>query len=623
MKVIRLLVVLILCSRIFQTFGQEVKDIIPTPVEIIEKGGFFSFSPKTQFLVEDESYLDAAAVIAQRLKTVCGKESAVIIGKEKKNSLLFSIDSTAQILKESKEAYILDISNKSIVIKASSPKGWFYAMETIMQLLPAQVENKQNVLVSNYKIPTVLITDFPRFPWRGLMVDLSRHYFSKDVLKAYINQMSKYKLNVLHLHLTDNQGWRIEIKGLPKLTEVGAWRVPRTGYWKGFKAPQPGEVATYGGFYSQDDIRELVQYAQARQVELVPEIDVPGHSLALIASYPELSCTKTPQDVLAGDPWNASRTNVLCVSNDSVYQYLDLIFSEIADLFPSQYIHIGGDEVTRNYWKKCPLCQQKIKEANLEDEEELQTYFLKRLTKIIESKGKKAIGWYENLKGGMPETSVAMSWKSYEGGIKSSQKGQKVIMTPAFFTYLDFYQGDPLMENGPFTVARFNQFYKFDPVQDGVVEHLVLGGQGSLWTEQVPNERKLQAMTWPRSLALAEILWSSKERKPWNSFVKSVEQHFPRFDVANVKYSTNFYEPIVRAKQEGDVFKVIIDTEVEGLEVYYSFDDTSPDQFYPKYEGMPIIIPSGAHHIRLISYKEGKPIGRELNLPLEEIKKRK
>lgn len=623
MRVIHIVFLFVVFLPFARVFGQTVHDILPTPVEVIEKQGGFYLSPKTTFIVEDELYKEAVEVISQRLNSAVGGNVKVLVGKGKKNTIFFRIDSLDQILASNKEGYILDVSNKEIMVKASSPVGWFYAIETMMQLLPAQVEDQMYRSGVGYTIPAVFIKDYPRFQWRGLMLDLSRHFFTTDVLKAYIDQMAKYKLNILHLHLTDNQGWRIEIKALPRLTEIGAWRVPRTGYWKGFKAPQPGEAATYGGFYTQDHIRELVKYAQARNVELVPEIDVPGHSLALIASYPELSCTKTPQQVLAGDPWNPSRTNVLCVSNDSVYHYLDLIFSEIATLFPSQYIHIGGDEVTRNYWKNCPLCQQKIKDAGLEDEEELQTYFLKRLTRIIESKGKKVIGWYENLKGGMPESSIAMSWKSYEGGIKSSQKGQQVIMTPAFFTYLDFYQGDPLMENGPFTVARFNQFYKFDPVQEGVVENLVLGGQGSLWTEQIPNERKLQSMTWPRSLALAEVLWSTKEKKPWNDFVKTVETHFSRFDVASVKYSTHFYEPIVRSKQEGEFFKIVIDTEVQGLDVYYSFDDTSPDNFYPKYAGTAILIPEGAHHIRVISYKDGKPIGRELNLPLSEIKKRK
>lgn len=607
----------------FETSSQAIHAIIPTPFEVNERQGSFHLSSKTVCVVEEDIYKDAVGTITNRLKMVLGEDIKVSLEKRRKNTILFSIDSIDHVLVKSKEAYLLDVSKKGIVIKASSPAGWFYAMETIMQLLPAQVEGGMSLPNEGYSIPAVLIKDFPRFQWRGLMLDLSRHFFTKEVLKAYIDQMSKYKLNVLHMHLTDNQGWRIEIKGLPKLTEVGAWRVPRTGYWKGFKPPQEGEEATYGGFYSQEDIKELVKYACERNVELVPEIDVPGRSLALIASYPHLSCTKTAQQVLAGDPWNVSRTNVLCVSNDSVYEYLDVIFSEIASLFPSKYIHIGGDEVTRNYWQKCSLCQQQIKDANLENEEELQTYFLKRLTKIIESKGKQAIGWYENLKGGMPESSIAMSWKSYDGGVKSSQKGQKVIMTPAFFTYLDFYQGDPLMENGSFTVARFNQFYKFEPVQEGAVEELVLGGQGSLWTEQVPNERKLQAMTWPRSLALAEILWSKKERKPWSDFIESVEYQLLRFASANVKYSTNFYEPIVRAKIEGDIFKIILDTEVEGLDIYYSFDDTSPDNFYPKYEGIPVLVPEGAHHIRVISYKDEKPIGRELNLPLIEIQKRK
>ena len=266
------------------------------------------------------------------------------------------------------------------------------------------------------------------------MLDVCRHFFPVDVIKRYIDQMAKYKLNTFHFHLTDNQGWRIEIKSLPKLTEVGAWRVPRTGYWKGFKAPQPGEAATYGGYYSHEDIRELVRYAKERSVTIIPEIDVPGHSLAMIAAYPELSCTKTPQQVLAGDPWNPRRTNVLCVSADSTYMALDKVITELAELFPGEYIHIGGDEVTRNYWKECPHCQQLLKKKNLKSEEELQTYFIRKVVNIVENKGKKAIGWYENLEGGLVPGMALMSWKDYKGGIRGSQEGHKVVMNPAWFT---------------------------------------------------------------------------------------------------------------------------------------------------------------------------------------------
>lgn len=454
------------------------------------------------------------------------------------------------------------------------------------------------------------------------MLDVSRHFFSIEVLKSYINQMAKYKFNVLHLHLTDNQGWRIAVDGLPKLTEVGAWRVSRTGYWKGFLPPQPDETADYGGFYSKEQIRDLIIYSSKKFVEIIPEIDVPGHSLAFIASYPLLSCTQTPQKVLAGDPWNSSRTNVLCVGNDSVYVYLDKIFSEIATLFPSQYIHMGGDEVTRGYWEKCDKCKLLIQKEGLEGVEDLQNYFIKRVTKIVEAKGKKVIGWNENLKGGLPDNMTVMSWKSYEAGIKASNNKQFAIMTPAAFTYLDFYQGDPFLENGPFTVARLNTMYKFEPSPEDANEAFILGGQGSLWTEQVPNERKLQYMTWPRALALSERLWSSKNASGWDFFIKRVEKHLLLLDSSNVKYSTQFYEPIIFSVIEDGVQKIKITSEIEGLEIYYSFDDTSPDKFYPIYS-QPLTVPKGAHHIRAISYKDGKPIGREINLPLEIVMKRR
>jgi hexosaminidase len=490
-----------------------------------------------------------------------------------------------------------------------------------MQLLPEASETK-GVSGIKWTLPCLKIEDYPQFQWRGLMVDVSRHFFSKDVVKAYINQMSKYKLNTFHFHLTDNQGWRIEIKSLPELTRVGAWRVPRTGYWNGHKAPEQGEAATYGGYYSQDDIREIVQFAAERFVTVVPEIDVPGHSLALIASYPELSCTKQPQQVLAGDPWNTSRTNVLCAGNDSTYHALDKIITEVASLFPGEYIHIGGDEVQRIYWEKCNVCRQRIINEKLKNSEELQTYFTKRLAKIVESKGKKVMGWYEALEGGLAPGIAVMSWKSYAGGITASQAGHKVVMTPAPKTYLDYFQNEIQFENGPYPRLRLISTYTFDPLPQGVRAENVLGGQGSLWTEHVPNERRLQYQTWPRGMALAEVLWSPKDKRIWDDFVLRMESQLPRFDSAGVKYATSFYEPMITAVKGKDSTMLLnFTTEIKGLDVHYSFDDTSPDAFYSKYENKPLLIPKGAQRIRAISYRNGKPAGREVKFLLSDLEK--
>lgn len=600
--------------------SQDKVNIVPIPVSLEIGEGQFELSGKSLLVSNsaDAEHIGILDLFKEELNSITGFKPETVEKGKGKSDIIFSLDANlASTLGD--EGYQIAVAAKAITITAANPIGWFYATRTLLQIGKSTSTKKETV----WAIPCLKIEDYPRFEWRGLMLDVSRHFFSKEVIKSYIDQMAKYKLNTFHFHLTDNQGWRIEIKSLPELTNVGAWRVPRTGFWKGFKAPQPNEKATYGGFYSHEDIKELVAYAKMRNVTIVPEIDIPGHSLATIASYHNLSCTQTPQQVLAGDPWNASRTNVLCVANDSVYQMLDKVFSEIAELFPSKYIHIGGDEVTRDYWKKCPKCQKLLKDEGLAHEEDLQAHFIKKVIKIVESKGKKAMGWYENLAGGLVPNMDLMSWKDYKGGVKGSQEGHKVVMTPAFFTYLDFYQGDPAMENGPFTVCRLTDSYNFEPIQEGVVESNVLGGQGSLWTEQVPNERKLQYMTWPRAFALAEVLWSPKEKRDWKAFIPRMEAQFPLLTRDGVKYAEVFYEPIIKAVRDGETVRLQMSTEVDNLRVYYSFDDCSPDEFYPEYkDGELLIIPEGAHHIRAISYRDGKPLGRELNIAIEELIKR-
>ncbi|SMC85925.1 beta-N-acetylhexosaminidase [Pedobacter nyackensis] len=592
--------------------------LIPWPNQLEKGKGEFILKASTSIVPPSIKDKELAELLALRLKSLTGYDLKVANSAAVNNVIRFLAD---EHIKGGKEAYQLEVTGGNVVIKAAKPEGWFYAMQTLVQLLPANID--QRVANLGVRIPAVKIADAPHFQWRGLMVDVSRNFFSKEVIKRYILQMSKYKMNVLHLHLTDNQGWRIEIKSLPKLTEVGAWRVPRTGYWRNQKAPEAGEKATKGGFYTQDDIRELVAYGQKHFVELVPEIDVPGHSLALIASYPELSCTKGAQQVLAGDPWNASRTNVVCAGNDSVFVFLEKVIDELAGLFPSKFIHIGGDEVSRAYWDKCPVCQQRIKDEHLKSSEELQSYFLKRVSKIVLSKGKQPLGWYENLPGGLPDDMAVMSWKDDKGGILSSNKGQQVVMTPAAYTYLDFYQGDQYLENAIFSVNRLSTTFQFNPIPKGIKEENVMGGQGSLWTEQVPNERKLQAMTWPRAFALSETLWSGPAKRSWSNFIDRVESHLPVLDKDTVNYSRYFYDAIVSGVRGADKTLLInLSTEIEGLKIYYSFDDTDPDPYYPVYAGIPLSIPKGAQNIRVITYRNGVQVGRLMKIPVTELERR-
>jgi len=586
--------------------------LIPQPAQLIVGKTSFKLNQQTRISIP-KGHTELINHFKDQLSSVLKTKVSTTEKVWPKNHISFFIKPDL-----AKEGYELKVSKDKIVINAAQPAGWFYGWQTLMQLVRLNLKGDNNSV-----IPEVSIIDEPKFAWRGLMVDVSRHFFSKEVLKRYIDQMAKYKLNVLHLHLTDNQGWRLEIKQLPKLTGIGAWRVPRTGYWSGMSAPEQGEAATYGGFYTQEDIKDLVSYAKHRFVDIVPEIDLPGHSLAFVASYPEISCTKIPQQVLAGDPWNAKRTNVVCVGNDSTYAKIDQIIAEIAAIFPSKYIHIGGDEVTRNYWSQCEVCKNRIASEGLKNVDELQSYFVNRVAKMVKAKGKTPIGWYETLEKGLDTGIVQMSWKDENGAIKSSNAGQKVILTPAFLTYLDFYQGDPFLENAPFTVNRLSNSYKFNPLPEGINIKNVIGGQGSLWTEQIPNERKLQFMTWPRGFTLAENLWSKAPKASWPVFLKKIEAHLPLLELDRTNYSNYFYDPMVSAKKsENEDVVLIIDSEVPDITVHYAFDDTDPDHFYPKYKGQAIEIPKGAKTIRLVSYRGSTQKSRIVKLPISELMKR-
>ena len=372
------------------------------------------------------------------------------------------------------EGYVLKVTPQKILLSANKPQGLFYGIQTLRQLLPPANKNQLANKNFQYKIPCATIIDYPRFGYRGLMLDVSRHFFSKEFVMKYIDEMAKYKLNVFHWHLTDDNGWRIEIKGLPQLTEVGAWRVPRTGAWHKFEPPQPGEKPSYGGYYTQSDIREIVKYAQQKFITIIPEIDVPAHSLALIAAYPALSCTQLQYSVNPGSPFYKKEDNTLCVNNDSTWLLLDKIFTQVAELFPGKYIHIGGDEAYKGFWEKCPKDQALMKQEGLKSVEELQSFFVKKLEKLIVSKGKKMIGWDEILEGGLAPEATVMSWRGMEGGIEAAKMGHEVIMTPINSTYLSRKQSDAAVEPFAPGMVRLSTCYNFEPLPDGVDARYIL-----------------------------------------------------------------------------------------------------------------------------------------------------
>ena len=530
------------------------------------------------------------------------------------------------------EGYRLKISQGLITISANKPAGLYYGFQTLLQLLPKEIDQKQTVANINWQVPVAEIMDYPRFAWRGLMLDVSRHFFTKQEVKDFIDEMVRYKYNLLHWHLTDDEGWRIEIKSYPKLTEKGAWNVKRVGTFGNFAPPAADEPRDYGGFYTQEDIREIVQYAKERYVNILPEIDVPGHSLATIASYPELSCTPGADKyvVRSGEKimnwysggFTALVDNTLCPANEKVYTFLDKVFGELATLFPFEYIHMGGDECAKNFWEKNPQILALMKKEKLKDMHEVQSYFVKRVSKIVNDKGKKMIGWDEILEGGLAPNAAVMSWRGMKGGIEAAKMGHEVVMTPTTYAYLDYMQSDAVIEPPVYATLRLKTSYAFDPVPEGVNPKLIKGGQGNIWSEQLYNTRHLQYMTWPRGMAIAECLWSPKSAKNWNSFTQKVESNFDRMDIRQVKYARAMFDPIFTVKKDSrDSMLIELSTEVEGLDIHYSFDNSHPDNFYPKYTA-PLYVPKEAVTLKAVTYRNGKVMGRQIDMPVKELNKR-
>jgi hexosaminidase len=605
-------------------------DLIPQPVSVIDGKAYTSLPYAANIIVpKNEEVKKIANFLAGRIRRVSSSQITVKEGSiASSKSIFISLKNDKTI---PKEGYRLKVATTGITLTASEPAGIFYGVQTLLQLFDKEIEMKSSAVpLNNYRLPVVTIEDHPRFGWRGLMLDVSRHFFTVQEVKDFIDLMAKYKYNILHWHLTDDQGWRVEIKSLPKLTEVGAWRVNKVGTFGNFSAPEPNEPRNYGGFYTHEDIREVVQYAKERYINILPEVDVPGHSLAAIASYPELTCTPGTYQVSSGDRfmiWPPSGhfygllDNSLCPANEKVYEFLDKVFTEIAQLFPFEYIHMGGDETARNFWEKSDTIKALMKRENLKDLNEVQSYFVKRVEKIVNSKEKKLIGWDEILDGGLAPNAAVMSWRGMKGGIEAAKQGHEVVMSPTDFAYLDYMQGDAVIEPPVYATLRLKKSYQFEPLPEGVDPKLIKGGQGNLWTEQVYNTRHLQYMVWPRAFAISEVLWSPKEKREWNNFASRVEKHFKRFDVANIKYSPSMYDPEFTVAKDTTKTVVTLTTEINGLDIHYSFDNSFPDQYYPKYTA-PLTVPKDASTMKVITYRDNQPIGRMIVMPVETLKKR-
>lgn len=606
------------CEKATGTADGNSMALIPVPQEMTVSADYFTLSPNAAITLDASN--EALAGIARYLNAKIAPATGFELPVEKNGKIEFQLTDDVSL---GAEGYTLKVKKSDIILTAHQPAGIFYGVQTLLQMLPPEIKGK-NMQPKAYKwtIPCAEITDSPKFPWRGMMLDVSRHWFTKDEVKQFIDEIAEYKMNVFHWHLTDDQGWRIEIKSLPRLTEVGSLRAPRVGQWWQREPQQPGEEATYGGFYTQEEIREVLAYAAERYVRVIPEIDVPGHGVAALVAYPELACMKAPSAVNVGNKFYGEDENTLCIGKEETFTLMDKILTEVAALFPDEYIHIGGDECFKGFWHKCPRCQARMKAEGLKNEEELQSYFIHRMETVLKEKGKKMIGWDEIIEGGLAPDATVMSWRGMAGGIHAAKAGHHVVMTPTEHCYLDLWQGEPSVEPDTYSMCRLKDSYSFQPVPDSVPAEMVLGGQGNLWAESIPTFRHAEYMAWPRGWALAEVMWSGPEKTDWDHFVPRVERHFLRADAAQINYARSMYNAIITPYLKADgMMEIALGSELKDTKIYYTFDNTDPDCFTSEYT-TPLQVPKNATWLRVVTYRNGSQSGKVITLSLKELEKR-
>lgn len=605
------------CTQPENSISNESIGIIPLPSTYELKPGTFYITGQSSIGI-DKSDPEMTA-LANYFNEEISDATGFSLPVNNSGTIIFQLGEHKEL---GEEGYQLSISADQLILSAYKHHGIFNGIQSVLQLLPPEIKSKTVQADATWSINCIEVTDKPQFAWRGLMLDVSRHFFTKQEVKKFIDQMAEYKYNVFHWHLTDDQGWRLEVKSLPRLTAIGAWRAPRVGNWWEREPQLPTDSLSYGGYYTTEDIREIVEYAQQRYVTIVPEIDIPGHSMAALSAYPEISCTGGPFHVNVGNTFYTQIENSLCAGNEQTFEVLDSVFAEVARLFPSPYIHIGGDECYKGFWEKCSKCKMRMQKEHLKNLEELQSYFVKRVAAMVQKRGKQVIGWDEILEGGLAPEAIVMSWRGMKGGIEAAKQGHSVIMTPTDHCYLDFYQGDPTVEPNTYSMLRLQDCYKYQLIPDSVDASLIMGGQGNLWTESVPHYRQVEYMIWPRALAISETLWTDARLRNWKFFVNRVEQQFERFDRSGVNYARSIYDPIIYPHWDKEhQLKIAMKTEIEGLSLFYTFDNTIPDIYSNMYTDT-LSIPKNASMLRVAAYKGQEQAGRLIDITIDALKKR-
>lgn len=590
--------------------------IVPCPAQITPGSGNYLFSDKTVFVVENEGQAETVKGLIALFSNSAGFTPQLNIGG--KGNILLITDPSLK-----SEAYSLNVSPKEIIINASDIKGFFYALQTIRQLLPASIERGSlSDEKIEWSIPAVSIQDEPRFEYRALLLDASRFFIPKENVLRIIDCMAMLKINTLHFHLTDDNGWRIEIKKYPRLTEVGAWRVDRQDMpFPARRNPKQGEPTPVGGFYTQQDIKEMVTYAAERQIEIVPEIDMPAHSNAALTAYPELACP-TVKEYIGVLPGLGGRNSeiIFCAGNDSVFTFLQNVMDEVMELFPSRYIHIGGDEATKTHWKKCPLCQTRMKKENLANEEDLQGYFMKRMSDYVRSKGREVIGWDELTNSSfLPEEAIVLGWQGFgQAALKAAEKGHRFIMTPARIMYLIRYQGPQWFE--PLTYFGNNTLkdvYDYEPIQkDWKPEYasLLMGVQGSMWTEFCNTPEDVDYLLFPRLAAVAEVAWTQPEKKDWALFLKAVDKYNEHLAEKGIIYARSMYNIQHKVTPENGKLKVNLECIRPDVEIHYTIDGSEPAINSSLYTDSLTV--TASQTIKCATFAEGKQMGKTLILPI-------
>ena len=554
--------------------------IIPLPQEVsITNGGSFVLTPSTSIIYPEGNDLlkQAGEFLASYIKEATGYAPKVATAKSSK-PIHLSIDKSIS----NPEGYRLTVTPEGIELAGATEAGVFYGVQTLRKSIPAVAEGM------NIELPAVTINDYPRFAYRGMHLDVSRHFFPADSVKKYIDILALHNMNTFHWHLTDDQGWRIEIKKYPELTKIGSQRKQTViGHNSGEYDGKP-----YGGFYTQDEIRDVIAYAKERFITIIPEIDLPGHQQAALATYPELGCTGGPYDVW--QQWGVSE-DVICAGNEKSMQFLEDVLSEVIDLFPSEYIHIGGDECPKIRWKTCPKCQARIKAEGIKGdkkhsaEEYLQSSVISQMEKFVESKGRHIIGWDEILEGGLAPNATVMSWRGVDGGIEAAKQHHNVIMTPNTYLYFDYYQSTDT-ENEPMAIGGYlplERVYSLEPTAGIPDEYkkYVIGVQANLWTEYIPTFSQVEYMVMPRMAALAEVQWTDPSKKEYQSFLPRLARMTKLYDRLGYNYAKNIFDIHAEFTTDTENGEVVVDLSTMGDgDIYYTLDGSEPTSASNKYD---------------------------------------